>query len=154
MTQRRSARRKVLSVEETSKLKKPDSFPTQVTSTRTPKVQPVLKNQTETFLPSAAAPAIRLSTTKGKKRKLGDLQDERLSKAPAPDLQDQRSGQRISKTKLGGRNKAKDDDRTREQDQEKRLRRYRGKPPQSFLAKLHRAQTQRYILKMNQFPSL
>jgi hypothetical protein len=148
MTQTRSARRKTFSLGEMSELNKPDSFTRQESSTRKHKVQPAPKKRGAALSANAAGPATRLSAiiTKGKKRKLGDLPDEKPSKAPAPDPQDRRSGRTTSKTKLSGRSKAKDERETR-QGQEKRLRRYRDKPPQSFLEKLHRAQTQRYILK-------
>jgi hypothetical protein len=146
ITQTRSARRKTFSLEEMSELNKPDPFTRQESSTRKRKVQPAPKKRGAAFSANAAGPTTRLSAiTKGKKRKLGGVPDEKASKAPAPDPQDRRSGQTTSKTKLNGRNKAKDDRETR-QGQEKRLRRYRDKPPQSFLEKLHRAQTQRYIL--------
>jgi hypothetical protein len=128
-----------------SELNKPDSSTRQERSTRKHRVQAAPKKRGAAFSTKAAGPATRLSAiTKGKKRKLGGLPDEKPSKAPAPNAQDRRSGQTTSKTALNGRNKAKDDGETG-QDQEKRLRRYRDKPPQSFLEKLHRAQTQRYI---------
>lgn len=146
MTQTRSARHKTFSLEEASNLKPPDFFIPSETLTRKHKVQPALKNRKEAFFASVAGPTTRLPTTRGKKRKLGDLQDEKLSNAPPPDPPDRRSGQTVSKTKLKGKSRAKDG-KTTKQDQEKRLRRYRDKPPQSFLEKLHRAQTQRYVLK-------
>ena len=145
MTQTRSARRKTFALGEMSELNKSVSLTRQGGSTRKLKVRAAPKKRGAAFSANTARPATRLSAiTKGKKRKLGGLPDEKRSKAPALNAQDRRSGQTTSKTTLNGRNKAKDDGDTG-QGQEKRLRRYRDKPPQSFLEKLHRAQTQRYI---------
>jgi hypothetical protein len=146
MSLKRSERRKASSFEQLSDLKEPASSTTATTSTRKHKVQPALKDRAEAFLANAANLPTKLSATKSRKRKLGDLQDENPSKAPAPDPQDLRSAQSISRNKAKGKNKLKDDG-TPKQNQEKRLRRYRGKAPQSFLEKLHRAQSQRYISK-------
>jgi hypothetical protein len=146
MTQTRSARHKTFSLEDASNLTQPDSFIPTATLTRQHKVQPAPKNRKEALFARVAGPTTRLPTTRGQKRKRGDLHDKKLSNGPPPDRPDRRSGQTVSKTKLKGKSRAQDDQTTK-QDQEKRRRRYRDKPPQSFLEKLHRAQTQRYIVK-------
>jgi hypothetical protein len=153
MPLRRSERRKTSSLQQLSDLKEPASLTTPATSNRKRKVQLALKDRAEAFLAKVADPPANPSVANRKKRKLGDLQDENPSKAPARHPQDLHSVQSSTKTKPRGKPRAAYDG-TPKQDQEKRLRRYRDKAPQSFLEKLHRARTQRYVsnVNRNRFP--
>jgi hypothetical protein len=146
MTLRRSERRKTSSLEQLSDMKQREALTNPPTPTRKQKVRVALKDRAEAFLANAGDSPTQLPATRSKKRKLGDLQDGEHSEASALYPQDLRSAQSISKTKAKDKNKVKDDG-TSEEDQERRLRRYRDKAPQSFLEKLHRAQTQRYGTK-------
>jgi hypothetical protein len=149
MPVRRSERRKNPSLEQLSAPKQPTSLAPRATSTRKRKVHPAPKDRAEAFSSDAAIPdqPTKISAAKSKKRKLKDLQDEKPSNSPNPTLQDLKSTQSNTKTKSKGKSEAKDDV-TPKKVQEKRLRRYRDKAPQSFLEKLHRAQTQRYAPKV------
>lgn len=148
MSVRRSERRKNPSLEQLSASKQPTSLAPRATSTRKRKVHPALKSQAEAFFGNTAISdqPTKISAAKSKKRKLEDLQDEKPSNSPNPTLQDLKSTQSITKTESKGKSRAKDDV-TLKKVQEKRLRRYRDRAPQSFLEKLHRAQTQRYAPK-------
>ena len=150
MPVRRSERHKKSSLEQLSTPKQPTSLAPRATSTRKRKVHPAPKDRAEVFSSDAAIPdqPTKISAAKSKKRKLKDLQDERPSNSPNPTLQDLESTQSNTKTKSKGKSEAKDDV-TPKKVQEKRLRRYRDKAPQSFLEKLQRAQTQRYAPKSN-----
>jgi hypothetical protein len=128
--------------------KQPTSLAPRVTGTRKRKVHPALKDRAEAFSGNAATSdqPTQIAAAKRKKRKLEDLQDEKPLNSSNPTLRDLNSTQSSTKTKSKGKSEAKDD-ATAEKGQEKRLRRYRDKAPQSFLEKLHRAQTQRYAAK-------
>jgi hypothetical protein len=144
MSLRRNERRKNPSLKQSSASKEPTTLVPQVTYTRKRKVHPALKDRSETFLGNTAIShqPTKISTAKSKKRKLEDLQDEKPSNSSNPTLQDLNSTQSSIKTKSKGKSEAKDDVNLKK-GQEKRLRRYRARAPQSFLEKLHRAQTQR-----------
>jgi hypothetical protein len=150
MSLRRSERRKNPSLKQSSASKEPTTLAPRATSTRKRKVHPALKDRTEAFSGDTAISdqPTKISAAKSKKRKLEDLQDERPSNSPNPTLQDLNSTQSSIKTKSKGKSEAKDDVNLKK-GQEKRLRRYRDRAPQSFLEKLHRAQTQRYAPKSN-----
>jgi hypothetical protein len=143
MSLRRSERRKTSSLERRRDMKEREVLTKPTTSPLKQKVLPALKDRAEVYLANAREPPLKLPAMTSRKRKLVDLQDGEHSEAPALYRQDLRSAQSISKTRAQGKNKAKDEGTPKEV-REKRLRRYRDKAPQSFLEKLHRAQTQRY----------
>jgi hypothetical protein len=143
MSLRRSERRKTSSLEQLSDMKEREALTNRTTSTRKQKVLLAPKDRAEAFLANAGDAPTKPPATTSKKRKLEYLQDEEHSEEPALYPQGLRSAQSISKTQENGKTKAKDDG-TPKEGQEKRLRRYRDKAPQSFIEKLHRAQTQRY----------
>ena len=144
MSLRRSERGKTPSLEKLSGTRQSIFLTTPVTSTRKRKVQPALKDRAEALLANAAVPGQRLKppASSSKKRKLEDVQHEKPSKVPATTQLDLSSRQSSSKIKQMSKSKANEDGRAKK-NEEKRLRRYRDKAPQSFLEKLHRAQTQR-----------
>lgn len=114
------------------------------TSTQRHHVRVVPKDGAEMRLTNTADSVTTLSSPTSKKRKLADFQDSKLRGAPNRDRQDPGSAPSIAKTKAHARREGQRDDLAIEA-HEKRLRRYRDKPPQAFLEKLHRAQTQRSV---------
>ena len=148
MSLRRSERRKNPSPKQLSASKEPATLAPRATRTRKRKVHPALKDRTEAFLGNTAISdqPTKISAAKSKKRKLEDLQDEMPSNGLNPTPQDLNSTQSSTKTKSKDKSEAKDDVNPKK-GQEKRLRRYRDRAPQSFLEKLRRAQTQRYAPK-------
>ena len=148
MSLRRSERRKNPSPKQLSASKEPATLAPRATRTRKRKVHPALKDRTEAFLGNTAISdqPTKISAAKSKKRKLEDLQDEMPSNGLNPTPQDLNSTQSSTKTKSKDKSEAKDDVNPKK-GQEKRLRRYRDRAPQSFLEKLRRAQTQRYARK-------
>jgi hypothetical protein len=145
MSLRRSERSKNPSPKQLSASKEPTTLAPRATRTRKRKVHPALKDRTEALLGNTAISdqPTKISAAKSKKRKLEDLQDEKPSNSPNPTLQDLHPTQSSTKAKSKGKSEAKDDVSLKK-GQEKRLRRYRDRAPQSFLEKLRRAQTQRY----------
>ena len=144
MSLRRSERRKMSSLEPLSGSEEPTLITSQATSIRKHKVQRALKDRAQTLLANAATSdqSSKPPTTSTKKRKLKDFQDEKPPKAPIATPQDLHPIQ----SRAGIRPKIKgkpNNGGTAKNSEEKRLRRHREKAPQSFLEKLHRAQTQR-----------
>ena len=144
MSLRRSEQHKISSFEVLSGSKEETLTTTKVTSTRKRKDKPALKDGAEALLGMARAleKPSKPFPPSAKKRMHEDFQDEKPSKTPAATPQHLNPTRSNATVKPRSKSKPKNDD-TRTSSAEKRLRRYRDKAPQSFLEKLHRAQTQR-----------
>ena len=144
MSLRRSERHKMSSLEVLSDAKEQTSTRTQATSTRKRRDQPAQRDRAEPLLGITRAPEkpSKLFPPSTRKRKLEDFQDEKPSKTLAATPQHLNPTRSSATVKPKSESKPKNDG-TEKSSVEKRLRRYRDKAPQSFLEKLHRAQTQR-----------
>lgn len=146
MSTRSNGRRKESLLAQLSGPKGSTSEALPASTTRKRKVQPALKGKVEAFLATAASDfSTKASSSSSKKRKLEDEEDEKPPKAKALEWRD--SGPSVPSPKSSSRAKSKASPITPEKDAEKRLRRHREKAPKTFLEKLGRAQTQRYVLK-------